>query len=121
MIQKKQNLNLAAKKEYSFIKSLLIFLAIWQFSFKVSNNAMHNLLRFMKFFIKAIGMAFYNKEFESSSDFVPTSFKSFHKSLKGVCRKCDSLYDDKRLATIAKYVHSFIIVINSSVYSYIRS
>ena len=85
---------------------------------------MDNLLRFMKFFIKAIGMAFYNKEVESSSDFVPTSFKSFHKSLKGACRKCDSiyfLYDDKGLATIAKYVHFLIIVINSSVYSYIRS
>lgn len=47
-------------------------------------------------------MVFYNKEVESSSDFVPTSFKSLHKSLKGldndflsytVCPKCNSIYD----------------------------
>ena len=50
-------------------------------------------------------MVFYNKDVEHSSDFVPLSFKSMYKSLKGVdsdflsytvCPKCDSIfeYDD---------------------------
>lgn len=86
------------------MKSILIFLAIWQFSYRVSNNAIDNLLRFLKFFIKAIGVIFHNKQLENSSDLVPLNFKSLHKSLKclesdvnficyTVCPKCDSVYE----------------------------
>ena len=79
-------------------------MAIWQFSYRVSNNAINNLLRFLKFFIKAIGVIFHNKQLENSSDLVPLNFKSLHKSLKclesdadficyTVCPKCDSVYE----------------------------
>ena len=95
-----QKLNHATKKN-TLLQNLLIFLAIWLFALKVSNNAMDNLLQFIKFFIKTIGMVFYYKEVESSSDFVPINLKSLHKSLGNlendyliytVCPKCDSIY-----------------------------
>lgn len=84
-------------KDHYLIKTLLMFLAIWQFAFRISNNAITNLLSFLKFFICCVGRVF---QVEINSD-IPINFKALHKSLHieddfisyVVCSKCDSIYE----------------------------
>ena len=55
---------------------------IWQFAFNISNNAISYLLRFLKFFILSIGIAFQNETIKSNSNSVPSSLKTLHKCLQ---------------------------------------
>ena len=79
------------------MKILFIFIAIWQFVFKVSNNAITNLLAFLKFFVKILGGAFKN-----ITDLMSLNLKALHKCLqisKGdfityvVCPERNSIYE----------------------------
>jgi len=90
------------KEDNYSIKVLLIFLATWQYAFKISNNAMTNLLCFLKFFVKSIGIAFGNDKIKTNSDSVPSNFNALHKCLHSfendfisyvVCPTCSSVYE----------------------------
>ena len=79
------------------MKVLFIFIAIWQFAYKISNNAITNLLAFLKFFVQILGGAFKNK-----SDLMPLNLKALHKCMQisegdfityVVCPECDSIYE----------------------------
>ena len=87
------------------MKILFIFIAIWQFVFKVSNNAITN-LAFLKFFVKILGGAFKN-----NTDLMSLNLKALHKCLqisKGdfityvVCPERNSIYEMQDCVTYYK-------------------
>lgn len=84
------------------MKILCILLVVWQFAFNISNNAITYLLRFLKFFVWSIGIAFQNEIVKSSSNVLPLNLKALYRSLLiekidfikyVVCPKCNSIYE----------------------------
>ena len=95
------------------MKILFIFIAIWQFVFKVSNNDITNLLAFLKFFVKILGGAFKN-----ITDLMSLNLKALHKCLqisKGdfityvVCPERNSIYEC-RIQELMKIMNQNIVV-----------
>lgn len=82
---------------------LLMFIALWQFSFNISNSAITALLRFFRFFFKYIGINLVYAPLTELSDKIPLSLSSFYKviNLHGikyekyvVCPACSSVYEN---------------------------
>ena len=81
---------------------LLFFLLYWQVVYKVSNNALTSLLRFLKYFVYMVGRAFGSPHLEEFSRQVPISLKDAY-SRCGiasrefieyvVCPCCHSVYE----------------------------
>ena len=81
---------------------LLFFLLYWQVVYKVSNNALTSLLRFLKYFVCMVGRAFGSPHLEEFSRQVPISLKDAY-SRCGiasrefieyvVCPCCHSVYE----------------------------
>lgn len=83
------------------IQHFYIFALLWQFTFKISNAAVTTLLRFMKYFIKALGLAFDNNDLLNVADSIPVGLQTVYKHLgiSGndfvpyvVCPSCHSVY-----------------------------
>lgn len=83
------------------IRYLLIFIMFWQAVFNISNNAIGCLLRFISFFIRALGRVFRCTPLNDAGRFIPITPSTVHKILgidqNGiieyvVCPKCDAIY-----------------------------
>lgn len=84
------------------LKYLLSFIVIWQFAYTISNAALSNLLRFLKFFVVYIGRVFQCKPILDIGGGIPLTLKSVHKLVSlevgditnyVVCPSCDSIYE----------------------------
>lgn len=85
------------------LRLIYTFLLFWQFAYKVSNNAMHCLLRFLKYIILLIGNAFQCHQISDSAQQFPVTLNSLYKQMLVennhlfteyvVCRKCHSVYE----------------------------
>ena len=83
------------------VQYLFVFISFWQFAYNISNNAINALLRFMKFFVHCLGVAFNNEALTNTSNVIPIGLKTVHKIL-GVdndlfvqyvsCSRCHSVY-----------------------------
>lgn len=82
---------------------LFIFLFFWQTAFKVSTAAIQSILKFLKFFLCALGIAFNQEHLKSVSTAIPLTkhtlckilgLTEYQKYQKGVvCSRCNSVYD----------------------------
>ena len=86
----------------SQLKILLVFMMVWQCSFKISNAAISCLLRFLRYFISFIGKAFQSRAVEEMGDGIPLTLATVHRLLDldkssfisfVVCPSCDSIYE----------------------------
>ena len=86
----------------SQLKILLVFMMVWQCSFKISNAAISCLLRFLRYFISFIGKAFQSRAVEEMGDGIPLTLATVHRLLYldkssfisfVVCPSCDSIYE----------------------------
>lgn len=82
------------------VRYLFVFISFWQFSYNISNNAINALLRFLKFFIHCLGVAFSSEALANCS--IPIGLKTVHKILGVgggmfvkyvVCPRCHSVYE----------------------------
>ena len=82
-------------------QQLFIFIFMWQFVYHISNSAVTCLLKFLKYFIRAIGTAFICKDLVDVTVSMPLSLQSVHHLLgvSGeafisyvVCPSCCSVY-----------------------------
>ena len=94
------------------IRHLLIFIMLWQALFKASNTAIGCLLKFMAYFLGALGKLFGCKQLNEAGAFIPMTPGTVHKILGieqkdfieyVVCPQCDSIY---------KYENTFITLAN---------
>ena len=83
------------------IRHFFLFAIFLQFAHSLSNAAITSLLRFFKFFIKALGVAFQCEPLVHAADTLPIVLGTVHKMLGTsgdtfekyvVCRKCHSVY-----------------------------
>ena len=88
----------------SQLLKFLSFLFMWQSVFNVTERALTALLRFLKYVILALGLAFQNHQLTAMSDRIPVTIMKAEKLLgiddKGiinyvVCSKCHSVYEYK--------------------------
>ncbi len=95
------DLAIADPTSFSQMRLIFIFLAMWQFAYKVSNGAINSLLRFLKFFLLCLGSAFHCEMLLKAGEAFPVSLVGLHKILrvtKGdfvnyvVCPMCSSVY-----------------------------
>ena len=85
------------------ILQLFVFLLLWQTAFKVSTAAIHNILKFLKFFVTAIGKAYNSDQLTALVGAIPVTKTTICKALGlnkykiyrkyVVCSKCSSVYD----------------------------
>ena len=85
------------------LQFLLIFLILWQSAFKISSAAVTSLIRFIKFFLRAVGQAFNDTSIIEQESAVPITHEKIHKLLGFdtqnwcteyvVCPNCHSIYD----------------------------
>lgn len=84
------------------LQYLFLFITFWQFAYNISNNAFNALLRFMKFFVRCLGVAFHNDDLANTSDLIPIGLKTVYKILGCdgdmfvryvVCPQCHSIYN----------------------------
>ena len=85
------------------ISQLFVFLLVWQTAFKVSTAAIHNIFKFFKFFISAVGKAYDSDQLSALVGAIPVTkhtmckvlglnkYKKYRKYV--VCSKCSSVYD----------------------------
>ena len=88
----------------SQLLKFLSFLFMWQSVFNVTERALKALLRFLKYVILALGLAFQNHQLTAMSDCIPVTIMKAEKLLgiddRGiinyvVCSKCHSVYEYK--------------------------
>jgi len=84
------------------LRYLLSFIVIWQFAYTISNAAVTNLLRFLKFFLLFIGHLFQCKQISEMGSEIPLTLKFLGRLLNlqeddltnyVVCPSCDSVYE----------------------------
>ena len=64
-----------------YIRLLFTFLLFWQFAYKVSNNAMQCLLRFLKYVLLVIGNAFHCHQVMESVQQFPVTLNNLYKQM----------------------------------------
>ena len=84
------------------LRLMYTFLLFWQFAYKVSSNAIHSLLRFLKYFLLIIGNAFHCHEIREFGEHFPVTLDTLYKRMcinadrsfinYVVCPKCHSIY-----------------------------
>ena len=83
------------------IQHFFLFAFLWQFLHHVSNSAIVCLFRFMKYFVKALGVAFHCNDLVDVANSMPLSLQTVHKMFGIansdfetyiVCPSCQSVY-----------------------------
>ena len=83
------------------IQHFFLFAFLWQFLHHISNSAIVCLFRFMKYFVKALGVAFHCNDLVDLANSMPLSLQTVHKMFGianssfetyVVCPSCQSVY-----------------------------
>ena len=95
------------------VSQLFIFCLVWQAFYKISNGAIAALLRFLKFFLTALGLAFGCDTIVSLGKIIPMTRNGLRTALSLhdepfetfiVCPKCDSIYSKQHCRRGSKFV-----------------
>jgi hypothetical protein len=91
------------------LKYLLTFIVIWQFAYTVSNAAITNLLRFLRYFLFFIGRTSQSEPISNIGSEMPLTLKSVRQILSlqeqdytnyVVCPSCNLIYEYEDCVTV---------------------